>query len=150
MQPQLHDAEAKADPAIAAEQLLQMVGRAADQTSAPLLAAMQSGDFELDGLRILFTKQQAGPAGYSLRFHAQVGVLPFTAEGRGQREALMMILDGAQALRHARFRCDGHSIMLLESRAEFGHDPGDADIIMALIAMQQEAAPFLALIARHL
>lgn len=159
MQAQIDDnqLEPKPDPAIVAEQILHLVSALPELkleqavTSPPsrYIAQMKSGDFEMSGLRLAFAKQQ-DQARYDLHFYAEVGRMPFTAEAPDRRAAIIQILDGAYALPHVRFSLDKKGIIHLESHARFSHDPDDADVMMALIVLRQEATPFLQLIAENL
>lgn len=114
-----------------------------------MLAKLQGGDFELDGLQVHF-KHQTASNGQKLHCHALVGYLPYTAEKPEQRRALHHILLATSRLKRAHFRLDRENRICVEADLPLPPQPEDEDMVLALLDFYQEARPVLKLIAQQL
>jgi hypothetical protein len=137
------------EAAILAAQLIDRLESAGKQSGSTVLTRLSRGDFELEGVHYAFTKEIT-PEGATFNMTAAIGYLPFTAEAKEKRAALMQILRAAPRLKRARFIVDRHGHIALYSATTLKADADDADAIMAVMAFYQESSPLLRLIAKYL
>lgn len=114
-----------------------------------VVAKLQSGDFELDGLRVHFV-QETVKAQPRLHCSAIIANLPYTAQNREKRSALSQIMLASHRLQHTRLRIDHSSQMRLDAFVPLPAQPQDEDVVLAMLGFYQEAKPFLKLIAEKL
>ncbi|MGB4101720.1 MAG: hypothetical protein WBK91_07435 [Alphaproteobacteria bacterium] len=131
------------------DELITKLETAESQGISTLITRFERGDFELDGLRFTFTKQEDSQ-GSILHVSAQVGYMPYTAESRDKRANLNRILLGARAMRRAKLALDKQGYIALKSTISLKPEANDIDAIMGLSALYQEASPILRLIAKYL
>jgi hypothetical protein len=114
-----------------------------------MLAKLQSGDFELDGLPIHFMHRQT-PQATELHCSALVGYLPYTAQSPEKRHALTRIVLASKRLPSARFSVNHRHQIQLEGAFTLPQPAADADIVLAVLGFYQQASPILRLIAQQL
>lgn len=135
--------------AILAGQLIDRLESAGNQRGSTMLTRLSRGDFELEGVHYSFTKEVT-PEGAAFNMTAAIGYLPFTAEAKEKRTALIQILRATPRLNRARFTLDRHGHIALHCTAMLKTDADDTDAIMAVMTFYQESSPLLHLIAKYL
>lgn len=87
---------------------------------------------------------------FRLHIGAVLGYLPFSAESRQNRGALLRIIHAAQSLPTARFGVNSSSEIVVFSEFLVTDIQPPIFIFAPLVAMLQEARPFMDLIGEHL
>lgn len=105
--------------------------------------------FSADGIPYRLTLAST-PGGRLCRITADIGFVPYSAQGRNRRQAILLALDAAKTLPTVRFHLTHGQAIRVEAETMITERVTSSRLFLEVMRLLQEARPFVRLIGEYL